>query len=89
MCAASSKTASPVSYTHLDVYKRQVQEEPLQALLTAYPNMGWFVENVVLVPGYSFAREFAPGLELLLDGIESRRRGVPASGCLLYTSRCV
>ena len=56
-----------------------VQEEPLQALLTAYPNMGWFVENVVLVPGYSFAREFAPGLELLLDGIESRRRGVPAS----------
>ena len=41
--------------------------------------MGWFVENVVLVPGYSFAREFAPGLELLLDGIESRRRGVPAS----------
>ena len=30
-------------------------------------------------PRYSFAREFAPGLELLLDGIESRRRGVPAS----------
>ena len=56
-----------------------VQEEPLQALLTAYPNMGWFVENVVLVPGYSFAREFAPGLELLLDGIELRRRGIPAS----------
>ncbi len=42
---------------------------PIGALMAAYPHMAWFAEQVVAEPGYSFAREFAPGLELVLDGI--------------------
>lgn len=50
-----------------------VTDAPMGQLIAAYPNMAWFTEHVVLAPGYSFEREFAPGLELLLDGIAARR----------------
>lgn len=43
--------------------------EAMGAALSAHPNMAWFTEHVVMAPGYSFAREFEPGLELVLDGI--------------------
>ena len=46
-----------------------VSAGPLAELVGAYPNMAWFAENVVLAPGYTFAREFEPGLELVLDGV--------------------
>lgn len=49
-----------------------IQEEPFGPALAAYPNMGWFAEQVVLAPGYSLAREFEPGLDLVLDGIAAR-----------------
>lgn len=49
-----------------------IQEEPFGPALAAYPNMGWFAEHVVLVPGYSLAREFGPGLDLVLDAIAAR-----------------
>lgn len=48
-----------------------ISEEPFGAALAAWPNMAWFARNVVLEPGYSFDREFEPGLELVLDGIEA------------------
>ena len=47
-------------------------EEPFAEALAAYRNMAWFAEHVVLAPGYSFGREFEPGLGLVLDGIESK-----------------
>jgi len=50
-----------------------VVAEPIGALMAAYPNMAWFAEHVVAEPGYSFEREFAPGLELVLDGLEALR----------------
>ena len=40
--------------------------------LADQPHMVWFTEQVILEPGYSFAREFEPGLDLVLDGIQSR-----------------
>lgn len=46
-----------------------LRSEPFDEVITAYPNMGWFAEHVVLAPGYAFAREFEPGLDLVLDGI--------------------
>jgi len=48
-----------------------VSEEPFGAALAAWPNMAWFAEHVVLAAGYSFDREFEPGLDLVLDGIEA------------------
>ncbi len=46
-----------------------IREAPFGDALAAYPNMAWFAERVVLAPGYSFEREFLPGLELILDGL--------------------
>lgn len=46
-----------------------VSTGPLAELLAAYPNMAWFAQHVVLEAGYTFAREFEPGLELVLDGV--------------------
>ena len=40
--------------------------------LADQPHMVWFTEQVILEPGYSFAREFEPGLDMVLDGIEAR-----------------
>jgi AcrR family transcriptional regulator len=50
-----------------------VTDGPFGEFLATYPNMTWFTTNVILAPGYSFAREFVPGLELVLDGIAERR----------------
>ena len=67
----------PVSYTHLDVYKRQGQ----QHLLTMFRTQkGWLVADS--------AKVLAAGLEF---GVIDKRflgRGRPHP-CLLYTSRCV
>lgn len=49
-----------------------IQETPFGEALAPYPNMGWFVQHVVLAPRYSFAHEFEPGLDLVLDGLAAR-----------------
>ena len=59
-----------------------ITSEPFSDLLSPYPNMGWFAQEVIMTPGYSFEREFEPGLDLVLDGIERRLAaalGRPAS----------
>lgn len=43
--------------------------EQMGRFIAAHPNMAWFVEHVVRAPGYSFDREFEPGLELVLAGL--------------------
>lgn len=48
-----------------------ISEEPFGAALAAFPNMAWFAQHVVLAPGYAFDREFEPGLDLVLHGIET------------------
>lgn len=50
-----------------------IREEAFGAALATQPNMVWFTEQVILVPGYSFAREFGPGLDLVLDGLAAQR----------------
>ena len=76
---AEMKRYRPVSYTHLDVYKRQVL-----ALLFAetwerndYPNF-LPVLNLFLQETYE-----------LNNGLRRRRGAEALSACLLYTSRCV
>ena len=49
-----------------------IEQDAFGEALASYPNMVWFTEQVILEPGYSFAREFEPGLDLVLDGIQSR-----------------
>lgn len=51
---------------------QMITSEPFSDLLSPYPNMGWFAQEVIMTPGYSFEREFEPGLDLVLDGIERR-----------------
>ena len=46
-----------------------VTDEPFGDLLADYPHMAWFVSEVILQPGYSYDREFEPGLDLVIDGI--------------------
>ena len=69
-----ARGAGPVSYTHLDVYKRQVQEdfndEGKPPLLS--------VEEALLREG---------GEEALRRALHHEEEDV--EGCLLYTSRCV
>lgn len=43
--------------------------EPWSEAVAAHPNMAWFAQHVVLEPGYTFEREFDPGLDLILDGL--------------------
>ena len=49
--------------------------EPIMALMAAgeFPTMVEMATDYYLQPGYDFADEFEFGLELILDGLESRR----------------
>ena len=49
-----------------------IEQDAFGEALASYPNMVWFTQEVILVSGYSFTREFEPGLDLVLDGIEAR-----------------
>ena len=66
-----------VSYTHLDVYKRQIQLE----------------EFGHLAPDFGLAAAFGHAAIERLGGVAGRlvdqTLSVAALGCLLYTSRCV
>ena len=49
-----------------------IEQDAFGEALASYPNMVWFTQEVILGPGYSFTREFEPGLDLVLEGIQSR-----------------
>ena len=71
--------AAPVSYTHLDVYKRQGQ--PLRQCMGQQQLDGVDVVNEHLLQGaHALLLDHAQGLPLQLS-LEG--------SCLLYTSRCV
>ena len=94
-------TDIPVSYTHLDVYKRQAQTSPLPVWLFAD---GELVQRLLIEEGlasvsisnpeYTYAAQLqaAQSQPVIARGSVSsvteysRRRG---EVCLLYTSRCV
>lgn len=46
-----------------------VSEGQFSGFMATHPQMAWFAENVIMRPGYSFGREFGPGLDLVLEGI--------------------
>ena len=87
----------PVSYTHLDVYKRQVYGDDISLQISEFARMSG-VSKVVMgryraKKKYLFSRqsltdrliELAPNLEIYVIP----DKDVPYYNCLLYTSRCV
>ena len=73
---------TPVSYTHLDVYKRQVSdEEPVWRRSFAESISCGYAGRIKEGKPYSFERSPSGGHRASAEG----RR----TGCLLYTSRCV
>jgi AcrR family transcriptional regulator len=45
-----------------------------------YPNLGAFITEHAMEPGYDFGDEFVYGLEVILDGLETVRSGPPDRG---------
>ncbi len=58
----------------------ELAEQILSAAADTYPYLARLTAEVVMQPGYSFAAEFEPGLELLLDGLADRLATVDLSG---------
>ena len=94
---ASTIWLKPVSYTHLDVYKRQSQERFRRAVEEApFPIMIHAEDGEVLalsrtwteISGY--ARADIPTIADWTGlAYGDRQQAVRADICLLYTSRCV
>ena len=84
----------PVSYTHLDVYKRQL---PLRRREGAHRGIGGGPGEVALVQtamaepdaGTIPNEELDPGAPMIVKGVGAAVAGRTAQTCLLYTSRCV
>ena len=75
----------PVSYTHLDVYKRQVLLSSSYHFILLIPNSSSFSN---LAAGFGFGLIF--GILNLFKFIQVFYKNVTLHGiCLLYTSRCV
>lgn len=51
-----------------------VTSEAMGQMIATFPNMAWFVREVVLEPGYTYGREFLPGLDHVLAGLEAAQR---------------
>ena len=90
-----------VSYTHLDVYKRQVEWSMLNATVTTRRPAGWagFGYSVSAFPRRHAllrlrSRRFTFGPTCVVGAgpasmAPARLPGAPTGRCLLYTSRCV
>ena len=88
----------PVSYTHLDVYKRQTQAMDqylaersltLDELWTSEEAKTEYLGLVASQMVSLLRKNSVTGTFLMLAPPETARTGGKASGCLLYTSRCV
>ena len=66
----------PVSYTHLDVYKRQVGDQPINNTIRLKPKDNVYAEGEVLAIVTIVTERYRTQYALLYT-------------CLLYTSRCV
>ena len=99
---AEAKYVSAVSYTHLDVYKRQmssVEKERKNATLNELINDAkqFFYEWIILKKKLVILSENERILEFMIKNAEIRYRNglekisayYKAKACLLYTSRCV
>ena len=74
-------TGDPVSYTHLDVYKRQITNRQIEAAriaMTRYMKRGGKV-YITIFPDKPITKKPA----------ETRMGSGKGNPCLLYTSRCV
>lgn len=66
-----------------------IQDDSWGAALQGYPHMNWFAETVILEPGYDFALEFEPGLEMVLSAVASlpHAAGAHAAGARAADTR--
>ena len=71
----------PVSYTHLDVYKRQGQD---QAVIEV-GGVGYLVQT----SSRALSTLAVGAAAFLLVETQVREDAITLYGCLLYTSRCV
>ena len=91
---------SPVSYTHLDVYKRQLGTSTWQiqeitrdrVVVTPAPGRTarlpfWHGEGAGR--DYGFSRTIARFTREIAAGLDVKRTEGRSAACLLYTSRCV
>ena len=102
------KCTEPVSYTHLDVYKRQLRSMEnglaINPLIAKAIAMGDEFHQRNIAASLVFLKEMAPLITEMKDISEKDRYDVikfladtdqfflnimMATGCLLYTSRCV
>ena len=87
----------PVSYTHLDVYKRQVLARfdilwmgfLLYSLLFAIGSLLYYGNHIIGKSHPGTGRFWLPALVFLISLLEEEGKGILDYFCLLYTSRCV
>ena len=79
----------PVSYTHLDVYKRQLEDRVKGGLQPGPGLEGLFVIGVVAVRGEDEGAQKNPLLHLRAEALGAGSAVQLLQTCLLYTSRCV
>ena len=90
-----SCSPSPVSYTHLDVYKRQDEPEPISAISSrsllkqSYDPENLLDQALTILSDLTDSVAFAILPARTEDVIEKIRFLPLSSHCLLYTSRCV
>ena len=90
-------TFTPVSYTHLDVYKRQLYSSVHsgQGTVNIYvlpaDNLHIHLCGIIIaVDGIQIDSHFLTDLfQVLIDGVLRFRCAFLCGRCLLYTSRCV
>ena len=85
---------NPVSYTHLDVYKRQAvvvldQELDIGILEFRQRHLGGILHRLGGDAGIAGSRQRQDQADLDLAGADRERLLGRAGSCLLYTSRCV
>ena len=83
--------AGPVSYTHLDVYKRQDWKGTIQIKVTNTTNQKLYFCAAYLSKKFQCFLDFLPQRVQLLEPGKSLLLGPNGKDriCLLYTSRCV
>ena len=93
----ATKTQKPVSYTHLDVYKRQTLDDSFKVRTKDVPEGILLPANKFIVHKYkAVSYTHLPNVARRLTELHAedmaeipRATSTEGTACLLYTSRCV
>ena len=78
-----------VSYTHLDVYKRQDPEHPEAEAISVLPYGGFYNRSEDQLTSYDVRNSFKYNKKFGLHDLNMIACVQVKYACLLYTSRCV